>query len=151
MDTDPKRATRDDIPSILALERQTHTLAHWSEQSYRAIFEPDASSRTVLVSKEKGTLRGFLVARFNGTECELENIVVSIAERRRGLASQLLNSLIAAAAERRADKILLEVRESNAAARGLYEKFGFRQLGRRKSYYSGPQEDALQYALSLAE
>ncbi len=37
----------------------------------------------------------------------------------------------------------LEVRESNAAARGLYGSRGFREIGRRKNYYRRPVEDAL--------
>jgi len=42
-----------------------------------------------------------------------------------------------------ARRVHLEVRESNTAARKLYERWGFREVGRRKSYYSGPPEDAL--------
>jgi len=43
------------------------------------------------------------------------------------------------------DRVYLEVRVSNSAAIGLYEKFGFKQSGTRKSYYRGPQsrEDAI--------
>jgi [ribosomal protein S18]-alanine N-acetyltransferase len=43
--------------------------------------------------------------------------------------------------------ILLEVRKSNLAARGLYEKQGFREVGRRRTYYADPEEDAILYAL----
>jgi ribosomal-protein-alanine N-acetyltransferase len=42
---------------------------------------------------------------------------------------------------------LLEVRESNASARGLYEKQGFREAGRRRGYYTDPVEDAILYSL----
>ena len=46
-----------------------------------------------------------------------------------------------------ASRILLEVRESNLAARRLYEKHGFRESGRRPKYYSNPIEDAILYTL----
>ena len=45
----------------------------------------------------------------------------------------------------RARTILLEVRESNSAARKLYEKCGFVQSGRRQRYYKQPEEDAILY------
>jgi ribosomal-protein-alanine N-acetyltransferase len=46
--------------------------------------------------------------------------------------------------------VLLEVRESNVAARQLYEKIGFSQAGRRAGYYRGPFEDGLQLKISVA-
>jgi ribosomal-protein-alanine N-acetyltransferase len=41
------------------------------------------------------------------------------------------------------------VRESNTAARRLYEKLGFSEIGRRKAYYHNPQEDAILYSKTL--
>jgi [ribosomal protein S18]-alanine N-acetyltransferase len=121
---------------------------HWSEQRYQAVFEPGAPDRVLWVDKDEGTIRGFLVARFAAAECELENLVVSVAHRRRGFGLQLLQSLIAAARQRNIERILLEARESNVAARALYEKVGFQLNGRRKAYYSHPEEDALLFALT---
>ena len=46
------------------------------------------------------------------------------------------------------ESVFLEVRESNSAARSLYEKLGFQQTGRRKSYYANPIEDAILYSKS---
>jgi [ribosomal protein S18]-alanine N-acetyltransferase len=47
------------------------------------------------------------------------------------------------------DAVFLEVRQSNAAARRFYEKNGFQQSGRRKSYYANPSEDAILYRIDL--
>lgn len=82
-------------------------------------------------------------------EWELENIVIVPAERRRGLANQLLEVLVAAARSTNSESLFLEVRESNLAARSLYEKAGFQLTGSRKSYYSNPPEDAVLYHLRL--
>jgi [ribosomal protein S18]-alanine N-acetyltransferase len=131
------------VPSIVALERTVPNLVHWSEQSYKSIFESGAPERVLWVIEDDGKLQAFLVARFSAAECELENLVVAAAHRRRGLASQLLQSLIASARERNTERILLEVRESNEAARALYGRFGFQLAGNRKAYYSQPTEDAL--------
>lgn len=125
------------------------TLVHWSEESYQAVFRPGAADRILWVVEDDGQLEAFLIARFSAIECELENLVVAAARRRRGFGSQLLESLIASARERNVERILLEVRESNLAARELYGKFGFFPNGKRKAYYNRPQEDAILFALSL--
>jgi ribosomal-protein-alanine acetyltransferase len=113
------------------------------------VFQPGAAERILLAIEENNALQAFLVARFDGAECDLENLVVAAAHRRRGFGMQLLKSLIAAACERNVERILLEVRESNMAARALYEKLDFQLNGRRETYYSHPQEDALMFVLPL--
>jgi ribosomal-protein-alanine N-acetyltransferase len=116
---------------------------------YEAVFEPGAAERTMWVVEENSQLYAFLVARFDGAECELENLVVLESHRRSGLGSQLMRSLIGLSRERSIQRILLEVRESNYAARALYEKLNFQPIGRRRGYYGQPPEDALLFALSL--
>jgi ribosomal-protein-alanine N-acetyltransferase len=117
-------------------------LVHWSEQTYQTAIQPGAPERHLWII-EDGQLQAFLVARLSAAECELENLVVAAEYRRRGLASQLIQALIASACEHNLNRILLEVRESNHAARALYEKLGFQVNGRRKAYYSQPPEDAI--------
>lgn len=156
-------ATPADIPSLLQLERNCATAAHWTEQQYEELFQPGAHSltRVVLVAdrfrevfslpdsatySEAGRyLLGFLVARRVAREWELENIVVAPEERRAGLGTRLLAALLAQARETNSQSVFLEVRESNAAARSLYEKAGFKFTAHRKSYYTSPQEDAALY------
>ena len=134
---------------MIALERDVHSLVHWSEQTYQAVFKPGAAERILWVIEEHGQLRGFLVARFTLSECELENLVVAAGFRRRGSGSTLLQALIDEARVRHLERILLEVRPSNPGARALYERFGFRVEGNRKNYYSQPPEDAIVLALTL--
>ncbi len=45
--------------------------------------------------------------------------------------------------ERKINKILLDVRESNAAARTFYEEEGFAEDGIRQNFYDDPKEDAV--------
>ncbi len=122
---------------------------HWSEHIYQKIFQSETPERKLWVVYESGELKGFLVARFDTGECELENLVVAAPQRRRGVASQLMHALVAIGRERQLKRVLLEVRESNYAGRALYQRFGFRANGRRRGYYSQPPEDALLLVLAL--
>jgi ribosomal-protein-alanine N-acetyltransferase len=147
-------ATVRDIPAILEIERACATAAHWSEQQYRHAIgaAQDFARRVVLIiSQDGGDSRpcAFLVAHHIASEWELENVVVAPLARRRGLGKQLLNALIAEARLRNSEFIFLEVRESNVAARSLYELASFEQEGRRQAYYASPIEDAILYRLDL--
>jgi ribosomal-protein-alanine N-acetyltransferase len=150
-------ATVADIPALIDLERQCATAAHWTERQYRRLFQTD--ERLLLVAETlvpiasgpepspdstRGTL-GFLIARHLAPEWELENIVVAPMARQKGLGKRLFEALLAAARETNSSSVFLEVRESNAAARTLYEGVGFEPTGRRKSYYTDPIEDAVLY------
>jgi ribosomal-protein-alanine N-acetyltransferase len=141
--------TPEDIPSLIGLERQSASAAHWSDDSYRRIFDQGIAVRNVLVMDDEGLIRGFLIARITGEECEVENIVVASSNQRCGLGSKLMQELIGVARGQGATSVLLDVRESNVAARSLYEKCGFVISGRRKSYFADPVEDAALYTLTL--
>jgi ribosomal-protein-alanine N-acetyltransferase len=142
-----REAHFSDIPSIAALEKQCETAAHWSHEQYgSAISDP---ARIVLVLEDRA-IQGFLVARHVARESELENVVVAAAIRGRGLGSLLMQHFLAQARASKSETIFLEVRESNVAARKLYEKFEFVESGVRRGYYSSPTEDAIAYQLKLA-
>ena len=139
----------EDIPSMVVLERQSPSAAHWSVDSYRQIFDRGIAVRIVLVMDDEGSIQGFLIARITSEECELENIVVASRSQRRGHGSKLMQEFIAVARAQGATRVRLEVRESNVAARSLYENNGFTSSGRRKSYFADPAEDAVLYTQTL--
>ena len=64
-------------------------------------------------------------------------------ERRKGLGELLLISALEAAMRHGSRVVTLEVRRSNEVARGLYHKYGFREVGVRKRYYADNNEDAV--------
>jgi [ribosomal protein S18]-alanine N-acetyltransferase len=133
------------MAAIMAIEQQSPNAAHWTSHQYQQLLE----SRVVLVAEQAGKLYGFIGAKAVAGEWEIENVVVSLENLRRGVANELLGELIRRAKERLASAILLEVRESNEPARCLYEKNKFREVGRRRAYYRDPVEDAILYALQL--
>jgi ribosomal-protein-alanine N-acetyltransferase len=142
-----RSARLNDVPAILAIERQAPNAAHWTAEQYKKL----VASGVVLVADEAGAgeLCGFICAKAVAGEWEIENVVAGAAFLRRGIANELLRELIQRAAGAAASAILLEVRESNLPARGLYEKRGFREVGRRPVYYQDPVEDAILYAHRL--
>ena len=144
-----RRGTPADISELIAIERQAPTAAHWSREQYQTAFSAAAPSRVLLVVEEHGGIQGFIAGRALETEWEIENVVVPESMRRRSFGSHLLQKFLALAREHGGEKIFLEVRESNLAARGLYQKLGFSESGRRKFYYCEPQEDAIVYQLGL--
>lgn len=144
-------ATPDDIPALIELERACSTAAHWTAHQYRDAFRVEQQARRFLwvAQSEDRPVVGFLIAQNIASDWELENIVVASAEREKGIGKRLLETLLAVSRQRGGHSIFLEVRESNHAARCLYERAGFRQTGVRPAYYSTPQEHAILYRLSL--
>ena len=132
----------------MSLERQAPEAAHWSRSQYNAMFSTSGPRRQAIVL-EADSLRGFLVARADGKEWEIENIAVAGNARRRGTGGQLLGELMERARKEGTTAIFLEVRESNRAARALYQKWGFQEEGRRTTYYREPDEDAILYRFSF--
>jgi len=138
-----RSAALNDVSAILSLEQQAPGAAHWRADQYNKLFD----SGTILVAEETGKLCGFVCAQAVAGEWEIENVVVAAEFLRRGIAKELVRTLIQLAEHEAASAILLEVRESNLPARRLYEKHGFREVGRRRMYYRDPAEDAILYAL----
>jgi ribosomal-protein-alanine acetyltransferase len=159
----------DDIPRLLAIERQSPSAAHWSEREYRVLFPGTPPTLAEGAANEHSTPRriclvvetaaevaagssagpasrviaGFVVALCLGQEWEIENIVVDPALRRRGCAKVLLRELLSRATNESAGRVLLEVRESNQSAQAFYARWGFQVIGRRRNYYRDPEEDAI--------
>jgi ribosomal-protein-alanine N-acetyltransferase len=93
------------------------------------------------------TLAGYTFMRHsygdNFNEGHIENIAVAPAFRGRGVASLLMDALLAEAASRKITAVKLEVRQGNRAAMALYHKYGFKIEGYRRDYYHDPREDAI--------
>lgn len=90
-----------------------------------------------------GRILGYANLRLLAGEGEIERIAVLPEYRRMGAGRRLMDAMAAYARENRAYAVSLEVRESNAAARNLYESYGFRAEAVRKGYYRNPAEDAV--------
>ncbi len=145
----------EDVPRLLEIASHSPTAARWNEQAYARLFAPDAPPGLVgLVIHENDRVMGFLVGRSLGhddREWEIDNVAIAGPARRRGLGSHLLGEFLNLVRDRRGHQVFLEVRESNQAARKLYEKWAFIETGRRKAYYQDPAEDALVFSFSFPQ
>ena len=103
----------------------------------------------VAEDEDSGAVLGYAVLGHVLDEGSLDNIAVSPARRREGIAAALLYELLRRAEALSLAFVTLEVRQSNAPAIALYESFGFSPVGLRKGYYEKPREDAVLMTLSL--
>lgn len=101
-----------------------------------ARLDPDGGAR-------EGDLVGYMCYWLVFDELRLMNLAVEPSMRRRGIASDLIRHMLSVGRESGAVRAVLEVRASNAAARALYERVGFRQVALRRRYYTDPVEDAV--------
>lgn len=95
-----------------------------------------------------GVMAGFAITRLVADEATLFNIAVDPDYQRRGLARQLLAHLCEELIQRETVTLWLEVRESNAAARRLYQHCGFNEVTVRHDYY--PTKNGRECAIVMA-
>ena len=100
-------------------------------------------SLTLAAVGDTGRLLGYVGLLAVVDEGYITNVAVRPDCRRQGVAAALLDALEAQGKERELAFLTLEVRQSNAPARALYEKLGYLQAGLRRNYYENPREDAI--------
>ena len=109
----------------------------WSEKML-AEHLANPCSLTLAAVGDTGRLLGYVGLLAVVDEGYITNVAV-----RPGVAAALLDALEAQGKERELAFLTLEVRQSNAPARALYEKLGYLQAGLRRNYYENPREDAI--------
>ncbi|MGD8603004.1 MAG: ribosomal protein S18-alanine N-acetyltransferase [Anaerolineales bacterium] len=137
--------TMDDIPVVVAIDRMSFPNP-WPERSYIYELQYNPSSRLFVAEiQEDDDLRvvGFIGFWFVIDEAHISTVAVHPDFRGYKLGDRLLARALSTAKQMGGCLVSLEVRESNLVAQGLYNKYGFRQVGRRKSYYRDNNEDAI--------
>lgn len=141
--------TLQDLDDVLAIE-QASFKTPWSRGAFRYELTQNRVARSTVVRAE-GKVVGYLCLWEIGREIHITNIAVDPDWRRRGIARALIRDMLEGARHRGITQVFLEVRPNNVEALGLYERFGFRVIGRRKGYYVDTGEDALVMEASLGE
>ena len=132
----------EDIPAVHAIESASFPTP-WPPYAFRrrARDQPDGALPRRARPDERVVAYAGLWLMVD--EAHVTTFAVLPAYRRRGIGGRLLSELIELAAALGATVVTLEVRLSNAVARQLYQRFGFRPVGVRPRYYSDNGEDAL--------
>jgi ribosomal-protein-alanine N-acetyltransferase len=140
-----RSAKNSDIPAILEIERALFS-DPWEEQLFN---EAIKDHKDFFVSIEQNKITGYIIFEKVLDEGHITNLAVSKEYQRKGLASELINKILDLARQQKIKQVFLEVRESNEAARKLYLKFGFLEIGKRKAYYNKTNENAIILKLDL--
>ncbi|GEP36609.1 N-acetyltransferase [Nocardioides psychrotolerans] len=130
-----RNATPDDVTAIADLEDEALGIDAWSEGLVREGVLGALPTISYVVAEQDGALAGYAVASVVADIAELQRIAVRPGLRRGGLASALLDQVVALARDGGADRVLLEVRETNAPALAFYAARSFVEVSRRPRYY----------------
>lgn len=137
----------EDLDTVHAIEIRAYEFP-WTVGIFRDCLRADYPS-WVLV--QDGRTIGYFLMSIAAGEAHVLNICIDPARQGRGHGRHLLRALLHVARGRRAERVFLEVRPSNAGAIALYHSEGFNEIGRRPRYYPARdgREDALVMAIEL--
>ena len=142
--------TTTQLDAVMAIEVAAYAFP-WSRGNFIDSIAARYPAR--LLYDPTGALQGYFVAMVGVDEMHLLNITVAPAVQGRGHARFMIDALLDLCCAHAARELWLEVRESNARARRIYERLGFAQVGVRKAYYpaaAGRREDAVVMSFKVA-
>ena len=134
---------RTDLQRVWRIDQRAFGRGAWPLSAFQGELRNPLARYVVLEAGDRRPLLGYLGCWVIPQEVQIVTIAVDPTSQGLGLGAVLLICALDLACETDADRITLECRESNAAARGLYAKYGFQVEGRRPRYYEDNQEDAL--------
>jgi ribosomal-protein-alanine N-acetyltransferase len=129
-----------DVPRLAQIEREIFSLP-WSEKAFEELLSHPYC--LYLVAEADGEVAGCAGMTMLGDEGDIDKVMVQKEFRKRGIALEMLQKLLAEGQERGITAFTLEVRAGNAPAIALYEKTGFLSEGIRPRFYAQPTEDAV--------
>ena len=111
--------------------------------SCEAVLDSLENGVLFILYEEEWQILGYAGVQVVLDEGYITNVAVTSSARRKGIGSALISGLLGIKKEKQLSFLTLEVRSSNTAAISLYKKFGFKEVGTRKNFYSAPKEDAV--------
>lgn len=121
----------------------------WSVSIFEQSLRDPVYKIYVLKDMQTPKILAYCVMSYCPPEAELINIATVPEARGQGIGKAILSKIIAECQEKEVEQVFLEVRESNEAARALYENGGFEIIGKRRNYYKSPREDAVLMCLDI--
>jgi [ribosomal protein S18]-alanine N-acetyltransferase len=160
-----RRMRVEDLEQVFMIAGSLKDAPQWPRTVYLSALKPDSTPRRFARVAEdfrapiksssadgetrKGRVVGFAIASLLPPRAELETIVVSAPEQRRGIGRELFSAMTEELRAAGVSEFMLEVRESNQRALDFYRSLGWEQTGRRPRYYADPEEDAVLMSLVL--
>jgi ribosomal-protein-alanine N-acetyltransferase len=129
-----------DLEAVLLVEQSSFPLP-WKREHF--LHEIKAPHSYPFVAELDGRIAGYVCLMSLFEEAQVLDIAVAIEQRGRGVGRLLMEKALAVAKEKNAEIMALEVRESGAAAIGLYQALGFKQVGIRANYYESKENAVL--------
>jgi [ribosomal protein S18]-alanine N-acetyltransferase len=126
-----RRMSEADLEHILAIESVAHSHP-WTRGNFVDSIE---AGYECWMAECDARCVGYLILIVAADEAHLLNLSVAPDCQRQGIGTHLTGCVITLAREHKARKIFLEVRPSNSAARALYGRCGFVEVGMRRDYY----------------
>ena len=137
-----------DLPAVLAIEEACFQ-SPWGRDGFLAALE--RSDIAAYVYCPAGRVLAYFLVEFEGSEARLINLAVHRDQRRRGTATECLRHAERLARRRKAQRISLEVEESNLPAQLLYRKAGYRATRILRNFYPDTNEDGYRMVRALSE
>lgn len=135
-----RQMEKKDIEQVERIEKEIFSIP-WSAHS----FEDAAMTKEniYLVCECNGVIAGYCGLWTVLGEGNITNMAVDKEYRKMGIGEALMKEMEKRGRQKDVDIFFLEVRQSNAAARRLYDKMGYKEIGTRKRFYERPVEDAI--------
>lgn len=149
LDTLPRyrRMTAADLDLVTAIESDAYPHP-WTRGNFS---DSLAAGYHCWIMECGGAIVGYAVVMIAAGEAHLLNLTIVVGSQRRGLGTEFLHFAKKLGRNYGAERMLLEVRPSNASGRALYAREGFREIGQRRGYYPAREgrEDAIVLELAL--
>ncbi len=134
---------RPDDASAIASVHSLSFLHGWSEAEVeRLLSDKTTLGHVARLHGGSGPVVAFVLSHSVLDEAEILTIAVVSHARGKGIAERLLARHMGRLASLGVRKLFLEVDEKNTAARKLYARTGFQEVGRRDGYYRRPEGNA---------
>lgn len=115
----------------------------WSRESFVEAAESEGFCIILVKDMQMSKIIAYSIIYYAADQADLANIAVLPECRGQKIGKALLEKTMEIARDNGVSDVFLEVRESNFAARGLYQSSDFVEIGRRRKYYKNPREDAI--------
>ena len=135
-----RRTIPDDVSAIVEMENNIFGIPFTERDVLSCVCSDTGMCFTAL---DEGQPIAYILGKKILPEAEIYRIAVREDKRQRGIGYRLLSYALKTEGGNGVETVFLEVRSKNAAARALYNGYGFEEIGIRKNYYQKPNDDAI--------